>query len=157
MEGTFLGLAEVQYRRGVAADVRAMWELDLVCFEKPFRFSLRAMREFATATNATVWVAEAAGELVGFVIVEAEGDAGYVVTLDVAPACRRGGLARELMQLAGQGLRTLGLHVFAGNDGAVRFYEGLGFRRVGMEIGFYGAGLDALVYGREVERDGSVA
>ena len=155
--GHFLILAEVRYRRGVAADLRAMWELDVVCFEETFRFSLRAMRQFASAANATVWVAEAGMELVGFAIVEAEGDAGYLVTLDVAPAWRRGGVARALIGLAEQGLRAVGLHVFAGNEGAVRFYEGLGFRRLEVERGFYGAGLDALVYGREVDREELIA
>ena len=146
----------IEFRRGVAADVPAMHALDLVCFEEAFRFSLRAMRRFALAPQASVWVAERDGVLAGFVIAEAEGDAGYVVTLDVAPAERRAGVAAELMRramegLAAAGVRTMSLHVFAGNSAALRFYEGIGFRQAGKEPGFYGRGLDALVYVRLVE------
>jgi ribosomal-protein-alanine N-acetyltransferase len=38
------------------------------------------------------------------------------------------------------------LHVFTGNAGAIRFYEGMGYGRVGMGERFYGRGMDALVY-----------
>ena len=37
------------------------------------------------------------------------------------------------------------------------FMRGSGFRRVGVERGFYGAGLDALVYRREVDREELIA
>ena len=146
------------YRRGLAADVPAMYALDVICFEEPFRFSLRAMRRFALSPGASVWVAEAAGQLAGFVIVKLDGVAGYVVTLDVAPEYRRGGVAGALMQHAQAGLeaaggQTLALHVYAGNAAAIRFYEAAGFRLLGMEPGFYGAGLDALVYQRELAQD----
>jgi [ribosomal protein S18]-alanine N-acetyltransferase len=45
----------------------------------------------------------------------------------------------------------MALHVFSGNTGAMRFYEKLGYDRIGMERGFYGRGLDALLYRKEVE------
>ena len=145
-----MGTAQVCYRRGTAADVAAMHALDVICFEEPFRFSLRAMRRFALALHASVWLAEAGGQLAGFVIVEANEGAGYVVTLDVAPEWRRSGVAGELMKLAqenliGAGVRTLMLHVFEENASAVRFYEKAGFRCLGREPGFYGPGLGALV------------
>ena len=132
-----------------------MHALDLICFEEPFRFSLRAMRRFALAPQAIVWVAEGRDGLAGFVIVESEGNEGYVVTLDVAPSERRSGVAAELMRraqesLAAAGVSAVGLHVFVGNAGALRFYEEIGFRQVRMELGFYGKGLDALVYAREL-------
>jgi ribosomal-protein-alanine N-acetyltransferase len=38
------------------------------------------------------------------------------------------------------------LHVFTGNEGAVRFYERLGYERIGIKPRFYGRGLDAFVY-----------
>ena len=146
-------MVEVRYRPGTAGDVPAMYALDVICFEEPFRFSLRAMRRFALTPGASVWVAEVEGALAGFVIVEAEGEAGYVVTLDVAPKQRRLGVAGELMRLAQDGLasagvKSLALHVYVGNSAAVRFYEKLGFSFKANEAGFYGAGLDAHVYGR---------
>jgi [ribosomal protein S18]-alanine N-acetyltransferase len=79
----------------------------------------------------------------------------YVVTLDVAPAWRRHGLARRLMaeveaKARAMGAQSIALHVFTGNFGAIRFYEEIGYGRVGMVEAFYGRGLDALVYRKKL-------
>jgi len=134
-----------------AGDLEAIYALDMECFEPVFRFSRRAMRRFAEAAGAVSVVAEAEGELAGFTIVQMEQQAGYVVTLDVAPAWRRRGLAGRLMAEAEVRVQAAGgaameLHVFAGNVGAMRLYEGMGYGRIGLVEGFYGRGLDALVY-----------
>jgi ribosomal-protein-alanine N-acetyltransferase len=41
------------------------------------------------------------------------------------------------------------LHVFVKNQSAVRFYERLGYKRVGDQRGFYGPGIDAAMYWKE--------
>lgn len=147
-----------EYRPG---DWEAMHALDLVCFGPEFRFSRRTMRGFAEAKGAVTVLAEAAGELAGFAIVQMEGKTGYVVTLDVAPAWRRRGLARRLMaemerRAEAQGAEQMALHVFAGNEGAIRFYEAMGYGRVGMVEGFYGRGLDAWMYWKGLAGGGGV-
>jgi [ribosomal protein S18]-alanine N-acetyltransferase len=146
------------------ADLDSMFRLDEVCFAAEFRFDLRSMREFAGEQGAVVRIAQASdGEIVGFVIVHVElgedGPVGYVVTLDVAEASRRRGLAGRLMRDAERkvmeidGAAAMVLHVFTGNAGAIAFYERLGYERLGVRPGFYGrAGLDAFVY-RKVLRD----
>jgi len=142
-----------EYRRG---DWRAMHALDLVCFEPVFQFSRGAMHRFAEAAGAIVVLAEAGGELVGFCVVNMEEQTGYVVTLDVAPAWRRRGLARQMMEAVEAKVRTAGgvgmaLHVSTANAAAMQFYESIGYGRVGMAEGFYGRGLDALVYRKRLE------
>ena len=142
---------EVTLRDYKPGDSEAMYALDLICFEPVFRFSRRAMRGFAEATGAVTVVAEAEGQLVGFCVAQLEDNLGYVVTLDVAPAWRRQGLARRLMEEVEARVRAAGgvgmiLHVFTGNVGAMQFYEGIGYGRIGMAEGFYGSGMDALVY-----------
>jgi ribosomal protein S18 acetylase RimI-like enzyme len=137
-----------QYRPG---DWEAMYALDVACFDLAFQFSRRAMRYFAEARRAVSVLAEADGELVGFCIAEVDEQVGYVVTLDVAAAWRRRGLARRLMAEVETRVRVAGglgmaLHVFNENAGAMQFYESIGYGRVGMAEGFYGRGLDALVY-----------
>ncbi|MFW6719255.1 GNAT family N-acetyltransferase [Streptomyces sp. MAR4 CNY-716] len=57
---------------------------------------------------------------------------GYVYSVTVAPEHRGRGHGRTLMRAAegeclAAGLRTLGLHVFAGNEMALRLYESLGY------------------------------
>jgi len=119
------------------------------------------MRRFAEERDAVVRIAEdACGEVVGFVIAHVEDVASerraYVVTLDVAAEYRRKGLAGRLMReieasMMTAGVRWIQLHVFTGNEGAIRFYERLGYERMRMKRGFYGApGLDAFVYGKEL-------
>lgn len=144
-------MGEVTLRTYRAGDWEAMYALDVLCFEPPFRFSRRAMRGFAEATGAITILAEVEGHLAGFCVVQMEEDLGYVVTLDVAPAWRRHGLARRLTAEVESKVRAadgtaMALHVFPGNAGAVHFYEAIGYQRTGTVEGFYGRGLDALLY-----------
>jgi ribosomal-protein-alanine N-acetyltransferase len=146
------------YRTG---DIETMFQLDEACFTEEFRFDRESMREFAEKRNAVVQVAEkVCGEIAGFVIAHIERIASewraYVVTLDVAPDCRQKGLAKRLMREAesralAAGARWIQLHVFTGNKTAIRFYERLGYERIRVRRGYYGAtGLDAIVYGKDL-------
>jgi ribosomal-protein-alanine N-acetyltransferase len=140
-------------------DLDAMHALDVVCFERPFRFSRSAMRRFAEANKALIVLAEIDGTLAGFCILHLENAeearAGYVVTLDVAPAYRKRGIARAIMQrieqqAADAGCSLIVLHVFTGNADAIAFYERLGFELSHREKNFYGIGRAALVYVKRI-------
>ena len=143
-----------------SADLEAIFRLDQICFAAEFRFARESMRRFAEARQAVALVAEdKTGAVAGFVIVHVErvpaARIGYVVTLDVAPDFRRIGLAGALLEAASQrvvaaGGRRMELHVYAGNAEAIRFYESRGYVRVGIERGFYGGQLDAIVYRLEL-------
>jgi ribosomal-protein-alanine N-acetyltransferase len=149
----------ISYRSYRSGDTDAMYALDVVCFERPFRFSRRSMRGFAEDSSARVVVAEENEALVGFVIVQIEpaerGLSGYIVTLDVDPNHRRRGVAGSLMceieaQVTAEGCASLMLHVFVDNAGAVRFYTGQGFLRLGRVKAFYGSGRDAWLYQKDL-------
>jgi ribosomal-protein-alanine N-acetyltransferase len=140
-------------------DLEALYALDVVCFEPPFRFTRSAMRRFATAANARVVIAESQGVLPGFCIVHIErvrgSRIGYIVTLDVAPEHRRQGLAQTLIAEAERysaqaNCDALALHVFAGNEAAIRFYARIGFTYIGLEEDFYGRGLAAEVWRKDI-------
>lgn len=93
------------------------------------------------------------GSLAGFAIAERDGDSLYLITLDVDSGWRRCGLARTMLlwvEEASPGARWMNLHVFAGNVGAVHFYEREGFVALGRETDFYGRGWDALCYRRGI-------
>jgi ribosomal protein S18 acetylase RimI-like enzyme len=150
-------MGEISLRDYRTADLEAMFRLDEACFAPEFRFDRASMRAFAEERDAVAIVAqEDGGELAGFLIVHVEeaavGSQGYVVTLDVAVAVRRRRVAARLMEEAERRVATAGaqwieLHVFVENVGAVRFYERMGYERVGELRGFYGrAGLDAFLY-----------
>ena len=153
--------SEIFLREYRATDLEAMFQLDEACFAEEFRFDRESMREFAEERNAVVHVAEkVGGEIVGFVIAHFECVASewraYIVTLDVAPVHRKKGLATRLMRevevcALAAGVRWIQLHVFAGNEAAIRFYERLGYLRTTVRRGYYGStGLDAIVYGKDL-------
>lgn len=143
------------------ADLEAMFLLDEACFAEQFHFDWESMRDFVAEPGAIVLIAEnPEGELAGFVVTHLEsrpnGKHGYVVTLDVGSEDRRKGIAGELMEeterrAALAGAAQVELHVFAENEGAIRFYERRGYRRVEARPGFYGLGLDAWVYRKELK------
>jgi ribosomal-protein-alanine N-acetyltransferase len=150
------------YRPG---DLEAMHAMDVACFERPFRFTRGAMRRFAEAVKARAVVAEEDGVLAGFVVMHverSEGErVGYIITLDVAAEQRRKGVAAALMveaerQAVVGGCSMMALHVFAGNAGAIGFYESAGFVRSHRVRGFYGDGLDAMVYHHVLQDRGQV-
>jgi ribosomal-protein-alanine N-acetyltransferase len=141
-------------RKYRASDFEEICRLDEACFAEEFRFDRESMREFVEARDAIVLVAEWGGVgIAGFVIVHMGAGRAYVVTLDVAEEWRREGVALRLMmeveRRLGSGLMEL--HVFTWNEAAIRFYERMGYRRVGVRRRFYGApGLDAYLYRKEL-------
>ena len=152
---------EIVLRDYRTTDLDAMFRVDQDCFSADFRFNFESIRTFAEEQGAVVLVAENDGaEIVGFVIVHvehvAEGWRGYVVTLDVAVEYRGRGVARMLMEqaearVAAVEAQSMELHVFTGNEGAIRFYERVGYERIAVRRRFYGkAGLDAFVYRKEL-------
>jgi [ribosomal protein S18]-alanine N-acetyltransferase len=155
-----MGCTKVELRRYRVDDLEAMFRLDELCFSEQFRFDRESMRKFAETRRAITLIAEnVSGELAGFAITHVEkmiaGRRAYVVTLDVAFGDRRTGVAGRLMEetehlAALAGAAWIELHVFVENEGAVRFYEGLGYRRLGTRAGFYGRRLDAWVYRKDL-------
>lgn len=157
------------YREG---DLEAMYRLDRVCFPAAFQFDRKIMREMAESDSAVVVVAEdetvvAAKDetdagIAGFVIVHLEGEPpeqyGYIVTIDVAPAMRRRGIAAKLladaeMQISDRGAGRIGLHVATNNADAIPFYERQGYQQTGTAKRFYRqAGVDAFVYTKRLAK-----
>ncbi len=148
-------------RAGLPGDLDALYELDTVCFEAPFRFSRGAMRRLTREPGAFTKVIESGlGALAGFLVCqvnEAPGASGsreaYVVTLDVAPAFRRQGIAGRLLEAAEREARRAGtdritLHVWTENAAAIRFYESCGFQRLQLHADFYAPGIDGFGYSK---------
>lgn len=84
----------------------------------------------------TVFVAEADGEVAGFAVwQELPGGEAELLNLAVDPRLRRRGAGRALVE-AMSGRRAW-LEVRASNEGAIRFYESLGFERRGLRRNYY--------------------
>jgi len=79
---------------------------------------------------------------IGFMLAWTAGDEAEVLTMGVAPASRRGGVARVLLQAAtealrGAGAETVFLEVRADNEAARALYAGAGFLEAGRRAGYY--------------------
>ncbi len=78
----------------------------------------------------------------GFIVVRVAADEAEILSLGVAPRCRRRGLARELVLAGaatalGRGARELFLEVGVDNAAACGLYRQLGFEERGRRRGYY--------------------
>ena len=125
---------------------------------RPVRHALP--RLFLDHFHATSTVAEAGGDLAGFLIgflSPSLPDAAYVHFAGVHPAHRRGGLARELYQrffaLAAADGRTVVRAVTApANERSIAFHAALGFTVTGPIPGYDGPGDVTVRFERRLTR-----
>jgi [ribosomal protein S18]-alanine N-acetyltransferase len=152
-------------RQALPADVPALAALEAACFTHPWT-ARQIEDEIAAAGPGGVLVLEGRRGSDGSGGIRAYGafrrvlDELHVMTLAVAPAERRRGLARWLLgfalgRAARGGVRRALLELRVGNREALALYESLGFRRIGLRRDYYRAPLeDALVLAREGLRGG---
>lgn len=115
----------------------------------------------AGETMAHGAIESADDSVVGFVLSRIASDEAEILTLAVAPAHRRRGLARRLLcahleSLAEAGAELIFLEVGAENGAARALYASLGCAPVGERKGYYRSGCeDALVLRLDLPRSGS--
>jgi ribosomal-protein-alanine N-acetyltransferase len=137
------------------SDLDPAHKLDQSCFEPGIAYSKREIRAFLARPGTVALVAEEGSRMAGFAIAHHSGSSGHLVTLDVAQADRRRGLGERLLdetvrRLRLAGARDVSLEVDVRNRGAIRFYEKMGFRRMGVREDYYGEGRDGLEMAKEL-------
>ena len=152
-----MSASKLRLRAYRQTDFEDLFNLDKSCFARPFRFSRADMRRYVSTAHARVIVAEFDDQLAGFCIVHLQKAGvelvGYLTTIDVHPAVRGLGVARELVKAAELHVQQAGgtemlLHVFTGNDPAIRLYTRQGYRLRRTQHDFYGPELHAFVYSK---------
>ncbi len=162
----------MHYRLYQPADFTALYAVEELCFDAPFRFSRALMRKLIANPNSATWIAETMAaekgiakentavensELTGFAIVDwatvPKGTVAYIQTIEVNPASRRQGIASELLRLSEVSALVVGataiwLHVDVENTAAMRLYEGRGYARKGREEHFYARNRAAFIYAK---------
>ncbi len=145
------------YRLYQPADFAALYAVEELCFDAPFRFSRAWMRKLIANPNSATWIAEENKELAGFAIVDwatvPKGTVAYIQTIEVNPGSRRQGIAGELLRLSEVSALVVGataiwLHVDVENTAAMRLYEGRGYARKGREEHFYARNRAAFIYAK---------
>lgn len=141
-------------------DFSQLYEIELACFEPPFRFSRQLMRNLLADPDSATWVAEDHGQMAGFAIVywshPPDQPLAYIQTLEVAPTQRNRGIARELLRRVEESAQSAGahviwLHVAETNTPAIRLYESHGYGLQGREADYYAKGVSALLYAKSIE------
>jgi ribosomal protein S18 acetylase RimI-like enzyme len=111
-------------------EATALWEL--AGLTRPWNDAVQDFDRALAGTTSTVLGGFDAGALAATVMVGHDGHRGWLYYLAVAPASRRRGLGRRMVQEAERWLRARGavkvqLMIRDGNPDAVGFYERLGY------------------------------
>lgn len=132
----------------IPADAEALHALGVALMPDPW--SIESARDELQHPAALGWVARERGELVGFLLVRKIPDQLEVMSMGVAAAHRRRGIARALLEEAARAARAshrseLVLELRASNSAALGLYEGAGFVVAGRRPRYYPGGEDALL------------
>ena len=135
-------------------DLKAMAEVELVCFADPWPGQLLASELLAPGRFHRV-VVDPGGCLVAYLLAAWQYLDLHVLKVAVLPDWRRQGLARQLMDLAERHALEMGgesvtLEVRDSNHSAAALYASLGFELVGRRPAYYMDGEDALIMTKRV-------
>jgi len=134
------------YRLYQPEDFPALYAVEELCFEPPWRFSRSYMRKIVKNPDSATWIAEEDADLVGLVVIQwsvGQGElAAYIETIEVHPAWRGRGIGGELLRCAEESARAagacaIGLHVRVENATAIGLYESHGYTCRGREEYYY--------------------
>jgi [ribosomal protein S18]-alanine N-acetyltransferase len=144
---------EIAVTRAWPHDAMSMAAIHRSCFAKPW--DEQAMTQFLASPETLCLIGSVAdssgGIMGGLLIARKAADEAEILTFGVAPACRRAGLGRALLQeaiavLRASGAKRLYLEVEAGNEAAIQLYRALGAVPVGKRTGYYEHGADASIF-----------
>ncbi len=110
------------------------------------------------AAGYSMWVRESAGEIIGYYALMTGAGEAHLLNLTIAPAWRRHGLGRELLEHSVGSARAhhaenLFLEVRLSNTAAIALYRGSGFVDLAVRRGYYPARdgrEDALIMRRDL-------
>jgi ribosomal-protein-alanine N-acetyltransferase len=147
------------------ADFGELWRIDQECFAPGIAYSQRELAWYMGLRGAITIVAEApessfekSGEekrrIAGFAVAQKQPrGVGHIVTIDVVPDARRGGVGSLLMKEAEARLCALGcnsiyLETAVDNAAALRFYKRHGYSVLKAIPRYYLDSIDALLMGK---------
>jgi ribosomal-protein-alanine acetyltransferase len=137
--------------RGGAADAAAVAALAAACL--PDAWSREGFASTLARPGGRLWTAREAGALVGYLAAHRVLDELHVLSLAVAGARRRRGLASALLARAlaeETGATQALLEVRADGEDARAFYAARGFVAVGRRARYYADGEDAILMTRRL-------
>ena len=123
-----------------------LYEIEKQCFKQE-AFTKQQLAYLLTDYNTIGLTARVKGEIAGFAIarVDIKRNAlfGHILTVNIAPAYRRKGIAQKLLHevetiLRERGIKECRLEVREDNVAALNLYQKLGYKKVGKLEKYYG-------------------
>jgi len=138
------------------SDFDALYKLDQLCFPPAIAYPKSTLRHFLKQPGAVCVVAESGAAIVGFLIAERDGATGHIVTLDIAPECRRRGIGSALLEdaerrLFAAGVQEVEIETATANEAGVAFWQRHGYGASGILSGYYEDGQDAYAMRKELK------
>jgi ribosomal-protein-alanine N-acetyltransferase len=136
-------------RRVRERDLTEILEIEETAFTNPY--PLGYLRFLAKANPETFLVAEGVDSLRGYIISDVRNrNEGHIISIAVSKDERRKGVAKALIEEVGSVFRELEvevvkLEVRVSNHSAIKLYESMGYRQMGMMAGYYRDGEDAII------------
>lgn len=146
----------VKFRSWTQIDLVEIYALEQEIYpDDPW--SMEQFKEEFSGQSRQYLVAIYEGRVIGYAGVMLAGDATDILTLTVAPAFRRRGIARELLRRMidwsrNQKAPAIMLEMRLGNLEAEPLYFENGFRKISERLNYYGPGLTAVVMRKELSK-----
>ena len=148
-------------------DFGTLWEIDQRCFAPGIAYSRRELSSYIHRRGSFTIVAEevaterSKNTIAGFIVAEANGKVGHVISIDVLPASRRAGLGSKLLLTAENRLRsfdcrTVILETAVDNTAALAFYKRQGYSVLRVYPRYYSNGVDAFVLGKSLAQQATL-
>ncbi len=149
-------------------DFETLWRIDQTCFPPGIAYTKAELKAYVSSAGVFTLVAEDAsadgaessrgggskqksGLILGFIVAQTNRTGmGHIITIDVLPEGRRGGIGSGLLDAAEQRLRSwdcdrVRLETAVDNTTALKFYERQGYAMMKTIPGYYSNGADAFV------------
>lgn len=168
-------------------DFETLWRIDQECFSPGISYSQAELRAYMRRSGSFTLVAvgskvhkaansdlgtndlrittrespampTAEGSLNGFIVAEADGNSGHVITIDVVKVARRAGIGSLLLEAAEERLRaarcrSVELETAVDNISALSFYNRHGYYVTKTFPRYYSNGVDALVLEKRLNKN----
>lgn len=145
-------------RDATSDDFDTLWRIDQQCFAAGISYTKEELQHYIKRPRAFTIVEETQGEIVGFLVAEAGAKgSGHIITIDVLPVSRRGGVGSRLLQAAEErlvaaGCRGVLLETAVDNESAIRFYHRHGYSVLKVLPRYYLDSIDGLLMGKRLDR-----
>lgn len=140
--------ASLVLRLATRDDFETLYAIDQACYAPEIAYSRRELRWYLRQPGVECLVADAEGQIAGFLVAARQGARAHIITLDVLEPSRRRGIGSALLvemerRLAAQGAQQVELETATNNDPAVAFWQKHGYRTAGVLRGYYPGPIDA--------------